>query len=152
MSRGFFVVRLRKHPRLLVSKPVSLNLHLAPSELSEVRLMKMHNALIPGLTYWNSYKVGGVEIRRWVQWLCQLLWLVCALPILAVAAAGNEKRLRFCFVVLWRWPLHPRLSMSDGLNHFLLPLVVGWGWLVLMLFVVRQWGSSVTSSVPIRSN
>ena len=23
--------------------------------------------------------------------------------------------------------LHPRLSMSDGLNHFLLPLVVGWG-------------------------
>lgn len=62
--------------------------------------MKMHNALIPGLTYWNSYKVGGVEIRRWVQWLCQLLWLVCALPILAVAAAGNEKRLRFCFVVL----------------------------------------------------
>ena len=52
--------------------------------------MKMHNALIPGLTYWNSYKVGGVEIRRWVQWLCQLLWLVCALPILAVAAAGNE--------------------------------------------------------------
>lgn len=29
MSRGFFVVRLRKHPRLLVSKPESLNLTLS---------------------------------------------------------------------------------------------------------------------------
>ena len=49
--------------------------------------------LIPGLTYWNSYKVGGVEIRRWAQWLCQLLWLACALPIFGGGGGWKRKTL-----------------------------------------------------------
>ena len=79
--------------------------------------------LIPGLTYWNSYKVGGVEIRRWAQWLCQLLWLACALPILAVAAAGNEKRLSGALTLTFAsaleyvgWPKSLSVAIGGGVG------------------------------------